>query len=384
MKWSWRIARIAGIGVYVHFTFLFLVAFVVVQAWGDGGGLRRVIEWLAFLVALFAIVVLHELGHALAARRYGIRTRDITLLPIGGVARLERMPEDPWQELVVALAGPAVNVVLAVISLLGLVVLATGSELFGLVGSVGAALQSAVEPSNGSDGLKGLPLAGGVILTQLMVLNLLMVAFNLLPAFPMDGGRVLRALLAMRMDYVRATQTAARIGQGMAVLFVLFAIKNPFLLLIAVFVWLGAASEASSVELRDVLGNLPAREAMITQFQTVAPDEPLKVVMAHIMDGYQRDFPVVSGERVVGMLTRADLLKALAEGGHEQPVSEAMQREFEQAASSELLAGVFRRLQQCRCHSFPVIDRGRLVGVIDMENVGEFIAFRQALRGRGQ
>jgi CBS domain-containing protein len=202
----------------------------------------------------------------------------------------------------------------------------------------------------------------------------------------MDGGRVLRALLAMRMDYVRATQTAARIGQGMAVLFVLTAIviKNPFLLLIAVFVWLGASSEASSVELRDVLGSLPAREAMITQFQTVTPEEPLRVVMAHIMDGYQRDFPVVSGERVVGMLTRADLLKALAEGGHEQPVSDAMQREFEQAAPSELLAAVFRRLQQCRCHSFPVIDHGRLVGVIDMENVGEFIAFRQALRGWGK
>ena len=185
MRWSWRVGRIADIDVYVHSTFLLLLGWVLLQHYLAHGDPAEAIGGLAFILALFGIVVLHELGHALAARRYGIRTRDITLLPIGGVARLERMPEDPRQELVVALAGPAVNVALAAGLFLALA-LGRGPAPVGEVAHV-----------------------GGGVLDQLLWVNVSLAVFNLLPAFPMDGGRVLRAVLALRLDYVRATQIAA-------------------------------------------------------------------------------------------------------------------------------------------------------------------------------
>jgi Zn-dependent protease len=207
MSWSWRIGCIAGIDVYVHFTFLLLLGWVALAHYLAHGDVTETILGLTFVLTLFAIVVVHEIGHALAARRYGIRTRDITLLPIGGVARLEKMPDDPRQELIVALAGPAVNVVLAV----------------GIY--VGLALGQGLGP------VRDVLRVGGPLLAQLFWVNVILAGFNLLPAFPMDGGRVLRALLAMRMDYVRATQVAARIGQGMAVLFGFAGLYgNPFLI----------------------------------------------------------------------------------------------------------------------------------------------------------
>src|SRR5687768_8976895 len=255
MSWSWRIGRIAGIDVYMHFTFLILVAWFALSHYGANRDPMEALTGVLFILALFGIIVLHELGHALAARRYGIRTRDITLLPIGGVARLERIPEDPKQELVVAIAGPLVNVVLAAVIYL---VLAVDIRL--------AELTNATR-------------VGGDFLAQMFLVNVMLVFFNMLPAFPMDGGRVLRALLAMRMDYVRATQIAAGIGQAMAIAFAAWGLfapvfgspSNPFLLFIALFVWLGAAGEASMVQLRSALGGIPVMRAMITSFHTLRP-----------------------------------------------------------------------------------------------------------------
>src|SRR5579872_1955873 len=206
MKWSWRIGRLLGIDVYMHATFLILLVWLGVSYYLPQRRMDDVINGLTLIVALFGIVILHELGHALTARRFGIRTRDITLLPIGGVARLERMPEDPKQELLVALAGPAVNVVLA--GILALMILLTGAAL--------TVLDSR--------------LAGGNFLSNLMWINVVLATFNMVPAFPMDGGRVLRALLAMRMDYVHATQRAASVGQALALVFGLVGLfYNPLL-----------------------------------------------------------------------------------------------------------------------------------------------------------
>lgn len=357
MKWSWRIGRIAGIDIFLHATFLILLAWIGIahyvprQSWVD------VAEGFAFLGALFGIIVLHELGHALAARRFGIHTRDITLLPIGGVARLERMPEDPKQELVVAFAGPAVNIVLA-------------GMLFAILATMGG-VSRALDVS----------VIGGSFLSKLLWANVALAVFNLLPAFPMDGGRVLRALLAMRVSYVRATRTAAYIGQGMALLFgVLGLLFNPFLVLVALFVWMGAAQERNSVQMRAALGGVPVHQAMITEFHDLSPHDPLSRPVEYILAGFQEDFPVVENGKVVGMLTRADVMNALAKHGHNALVQHVMQQQFETAEPAEMLENVVARLQKCACRSLPIAQSGRLVGLLTWDNIAEFLMIKSALQ----
>jgi Zn-dependent protease len=382
VKWSWKIGEISGIGIYLHGTFLILLAWVGLIHILRGNDLADTLHGLTLLIALFGIVVLHELGHALAARRYGISTRDITLLPIGGVARMERMPDDPKQELVVALAGPAVNVVLAVACALGIVLLVGAGQFHAVLQDGWRGFRFFANSQTSLDSLSELPLVGAIFLAKLFVINSGLVIFNLIPAFPMDGGRVLRASLALRMDYVQATQVAASLGQAMALLFGFLGLFsfNPFLVFIALFVWMGAAAEASMVQIRSALGGIPVRQAMITDFQTVSPHNRLEEVAAHVIAGFQQDFPVLDDQRLVGMLMRVDLLKALAEHGAEERVSTVMRRDFRQADPSEMLEGVFGRLHECDCHSLPVVQGTKLVGVIDMENVGEFIALHTALR----
>jgi Zn-dependent protease len=345
----------------MHVTFLILLLWVAASYYMVRHSWTEAVVGLIFILALFGIIVLHELGHALTARRFGIRTRDITLLPIGGVARLERMPEDPKQELLVALAGPAVNVVLAAI-LFGLLLAGRGLVMY-----------------------NQLTLAGGSFLSKLMWVNVFLAAFNLLPAFPMDGGRVLRALLATRMPYVRATHIAANIGQGMALLFGFFGLfSNPFLVFIALFVWMGAAQEASLVEVKSALNGIPVQRVMMTRFRTLAPADSLARAVEQILAGSQQDFPVVENGQVVGVLTRNDLLTGLAKGGETSTVGECMQREFRLAAPNELAESVFTRLQDCNCRTIPVVDHGELVGVVTMENVGEFMMIQTALQGEQQ
>ena len=355
MKWSWKIGEFRGIGVYVHATFLILIGFIVLSHWSAGSGLGKTLEGVGFILALFSCVVLHEFGHALMAARYDIKTRDITLLPIGGLARLERMPDKPLQELWVALAGPAVNVVIA-------------AALFALL-----KFTSAWAP------LEQLSVAGGPFFQRLMVVNVMLVVFNMLPAFPMDGGRVLRALLATRLEYTRATQIAANIGQAMAlVLGFLGFFFNPFLMFIAFFVWIGAGQEASMVQMKSSLAGIPVMRAMITDFQTLTSHDPLARATERILAGSQQDFPVVDDGQVVGILTRRDLLVGLTQHGQERLVGDTMQREFETVDASEMLETAFRRLQTCQCHTALVLQRGELVGMVTMENVGEFVAIQAA------
>lgn len=357
MRWSWKVAEVAGIGVYIHATFWLLILFILYSHWSQGQSLAAALAGVLFVLAIFACVVLHEFGHALMARKYGIRTRDITLLPIGGLARLERMPDDPRQEFWVALAGPAVNVAIA-------------AGLFGALTLLG------IQP-----GLREFRWVGGEFLSKLMWVNLWLVGFNLLPAFPMDGGRVLRAYLAQRMEYTQATQIATRVGQGMAYLFGLVGLfTNPFLIFIALFVWMGAEQEAAMVQMRTSLGGIPVARVMMTDFRALRPDDTLSTAIEHILAGWQQDFPVVFGDRVLGVLTREDLLKALAQGGASAPVRDAMRREIETADSHDMLETALARLRECDCHVLPVVHGGRLVGMLSMDNVGEFMMIQAALR----
>lgn len=357
MKWSLRLGKVAGIDVYIHATFFLLIGWVALSYWMQEHSLAATLLGVGFILTIFACVVLHEFGHALTARRYGIKTRDITLLPIGGVARLERMPEDPAQELWVALAGPAVNLVIAVLLYLGLY--ATRS----------------LEP------LSRWSLTEGPFIQRILLLNVALVLFNMLPAFPMDGGRVLRALLATRIEYTRATHIAANIGQGMALVFgFLGFFSNPFLLFIALFVWIGAGQEASMTQLKSALGGIPIGRAMITDYLTLSPGDSLGRAVELTLAGSQQDFPVEENGRVVGVLTSAGLMQALARGGEGLAVSEVMQRDFQMIDSSEMLDTIVPRLQECQCRTLPVTHNGRLVGLMTMDNIGEFILIQSALK----
>ncbi len=357
MRWSWKIGEFAGIGVYVHATFWLLILFILYAHWSQGNSVATALAGVVFVLAIFACVVLHEFGHALTARKYGIRTRDITLLPIGGLARLERMPEDPRQELWVALAGPAVNVVIAAVLYVVLAALGTAPTW------------------------TRFQLVGGEFLENLMLVNVALVGFNMLPAFPMDGGRVLRAFLAERMEYTRATQLAARIGQGMAFLFGLAGLfTNPFLVFIALFVWMGAEQEAAMVQMRSSLGGIPVARVMMTDLRALRPEDTLATAVDHILGGWQQDFPVVDDGRVLGVLTRDDLLKALPQRGSAVPVEDVMRRDFQMADSHDMLEHALGLLRDCQCRSLPVLHAGRLVGMLTLDNVGEFLAIESALR----
>ena len=358
--WSFRLGRMLGVDVYVHFTFLLLLGFIGVAHGLAGRSLDAALTGVLFFAGIFLCVLLHEFGHALAARRYGIKTRDITLLPIGGLARLERIPEKPVQELVVALAGPAVNVVIAAGLAVGL--------------WLGGYWQT----------LSSLSLTGGNMYERLLLANLFLVAFNLIPAFPMDGGRVLRSLLAMRLGPVRATNLAAAIGKGIAVVFGFVGLfTNPMLLLIALFVWIGASQEAAAVEMKSAFDGVPVRAAMLTQFETLSPPTTLGDASQILLAGSQQDFPVVERGQVVGLLTRERLFEALRDRGESQVVAEVMERNFQVARPEDLLDEVMGQSQPERPAAIPVLHNGRIAGLLTPDNIGELYMISAALRARG-
>ena len=364
MRWSIQLARVAGIDVRIHLTFLLLPAYFALVAYGKAG-LPAAIGAVVYTLLVFLCVLLHEFGHALAARRYGIRTADITLWPIGGVARLERMPDKPLQELVVALAGPAVNVVIALVLALAL----------GLSGSFFR--DPGLEPDVMQ--LWNLPYS-------LLAANIILVLFNLIPAFPMDGGRVLRALLATRLNYARATQIAATVGQICAIIFGFIGFfwnGGPTLILIAFFIFMAASQEATAAQMRDVTRQTRLSEALITDFRTLPLEATLADAIALLLRGTQQDFPVVDGAgRAAGVLTRQDLIAALGSDarGQATPVATVMRRDIPSVSVYASFEDAFRTMQQCGCPALPVVDGfDRLVGLITPENVGELMMIQSVL-----
>ncbi|MAT42516.1 MAG: site-2 protease family protein [Anaerolineaceae bacterium] len=360
MKWSFKIAKIAGIDVKVHSTFFLLIIWIGVSYWITQRNIQAALSGILFIVLLFLFVVLHEFGHALTARKYGIPTKDITLLPIGGVARLERMPEKPKEELIVAIAGPLVNLFFAVV-LFTVIFLTTGFSQ-----------------------IPQLNITSGTLIERLAIVNLSLFLFNLIPAFPMDGGRIVRALLAMRLEYTRATQTAAALGQGIALIFGLIGLLfNPFLLFIAFFVWIGASQESSMVQVRSAMSGIPIQRAMLTRFQTLNTNQRLSDAAEAIIAGYQQDFPVVDmNGQMVGILTRKNLMHALATEGQTANISSFMDRNFITAESGEMLETVSARLQTCGCNTVPILENNNLIGLVTMENIGEFLMIQSALKSQ--
>jgi Zn-dependent protease/predicted transcriptional regulator len=357
MRWTFHIARIAGIDVKMHATFLLLLAFYGFAFYGQGG-LPAAIQGVVFISLVFCCVLLHEFGHALAARRYGIHTPDITLLPIGGLARLDRMPEKPSEELVVAIAGPLVNVVIAALL----------APFVPLV---------MVKP-------EVLEHFGFGLIPQLFIANCILVVFNLIPAFPMDGGRILRAFLAMRMDYARATNIAATIGQTLAFAGALCALvwwRNPVLMLVAIFVFFGAQSEAAHAQMRSITSGLRVRDAMVTRFEVLPRGATLHDAVQAVLNTSQHDFPVVdeSGS-VIGILARDDLIVALREASPQTTVLESMRTNVPCLNPMMFFDRAQALMQESGSPALPVVDQvGRLVGLFTHENVGELILLQSAL-----
>ncbi len=369
MGGSLNIGKLAGIKVYVHWTFMLLIAYIVYNGYSSGLQTTGVLYHILLVLAVFTCVVLHELGHALAARRYGIGTRDITLLPIGGVASLEAIPEKPKQELVVAIAGPLVNVVIA--SVLWIFAsLALSGELF--------------QPENIENTLQNLSFPTFIV--SLIMVNVMLILFNAIPAFPMDGGRVLRAVLAMTMDRVKATHIAARIGQFIAVLFVLgglFYVKNPFLILIGVFVFLGASAEAQAVVTGSVLSGFKVKDALRSRYTVLPASATIKEAVAELLAGSDQDFLVADEGAIEGVLRRKDLIRALAEFPNEtdvQTIDPFVERNLPYLKPDNDIKDIYPMMQQNGFDLLPVLDeQGTLVGVLDLDNLTEFIMIRSAI-----
>lgn len=342
--------RLFGVPVRLHFTFVLLVLFLVAYEAKDGwSGMANV----GFVLAMFASVVLHELGHATMARRYGIRTVDIVLYPIGGVARLERSPR-PAEELWIALAGPAVNVLITAI-------------LFGVLTAMNTPLDvNAV----------GSPEHANVIL-RIGFGNLILAAFNMIPAFPMDGGRVLRAVMARFTSEETATRRAATAGRFLAILIGLAGLLSGqfMLVFIALFVYLGASQETAVVEGRTLTHGVLVRNAMITDYRTLEHGNTIREAANLLLATSQHDFPVTLGTQVIGLLGRTALLRGMAEAGPDAYVASIMDREFPKVSPLDDLEGVLPVMAQTSCAL--VMDGEDLVGLLTRENLSEFLMLRK-------
>jgi Zn-dependent protease len=356
MEWSWRVGKIRGIDIKIHFTFVFALIWGA-RAWGDGAG--GAAYGVALTLGLFAFVLLHELGHALAALRYGIRVHDIVLLPIGGLARLSRMPETPRHELVVALAGPAVNVALMLLTL----------------------------PIIGADlAMGGRVMAGEITRPGLMnfvwfvaVINFSLLAFNMLPAFPMDGGRVLRALLAMKLRYGRATRWAAAVGQMFAVSFGVFGLMtgNWMFAVVAVFIFLGAGAEGQDAVLRERLRDVSVTQAVEREAPVLPADLPAHVAFDRLMRSPYRVMAVVNADgEYAGMVTRSSLQQGWSQGqrGDLAHFVEQPPVRLDCAAS---LDDARQQMAEAESTVAPVFCGGRFTGLIDLETIGRIATMRQ-------
>ena len=355
-SWSWQLGTIAGIRVLVHPTFLLLVAWFAATQWLHARSAAQAGSAVVFLLLLFGCVLLHELGHALMARRFGYATREITLLPIGGIARLARIPDDPRQSFWITVAGPAVNAAIAVV-------------LFAVLRVTGA-----WQP------LDSAGLSDGAFVEQLLLANVSLVVFNLLPAFPMDGGRALRALLATWLDDRRATHIAARLGQWMAVLFAFVGLLgSPLLILIALFVWAGATAEAAMADVRASLHGVRVTQAMRHALTTVAPDDPLSVAVDLVQRGGQHDFPVVDHDHVAGLLARDDLVRGVRRHGLRARVGEMMDPDALVVGPMDMVADVLGRLDEEQKPAALVVSNDRIIGLISRTGIAEFLTLHAAL-----
>jgi len=359
MNWSFKLGRLWGINVFMHWTFFILLGWILLANLGAGQTLTQSLMGVFFILALFGCVVLHEYGHALTARRYGVKTKSITLLPIGGVANMEKMPDKPIHELWVALAGPAVNFAIAI--LLGI--------YFYISGTFPDFSQESIDPN----------ITMGNFLFYLFIVNIILAVFNLIPAFPMDGGRVLRALLSMRFERSTATNIAAKIGQFLAILFVFAGFfYNFWWIFIGLFIFLGAGAEANFEATRMALSKYKVRDALMHQFTKLHAYETIERAVAILLDGQEKEFLVEQDNEIIGVVTRNEIIQGLKEFGQNANINRIVNRDYLTLTPDMELQEAYQKMAQANASISPVMEAGELIGVIDMENITEVVMLENA------
>ena len=359
MRGGLKIARLFGIDVFVHWTFSLLIAFIIFRGVRAEYSAQELVWSVLFILLLFFIVVLHELGHSLTARRFGIPTRNITLLPIGGVASLEKMPEKPKEELLVALAGPLVNVVLAIVL-----------YFFISIPSEEILVDKMSEPIN-----------PGNIVLYLFIVNIILAVFNMIPAFPMDGGRVLRAMLSIKIKRHKATVIAARIGQVLAVFFIIGGFYgNPFLILIGLFIIFGAQAEAQHTKTNYMLKGATLSDVLMQNYETLQSSDSIKVAIQKLLDGQSKNFLVLDENNYpVGTLDRESMIKSISENGVEIDVASCMNADLLKFRASTEVESAYREMQTNNISLALIYENEEFIGIVDSENILEYIMLQSAL-----
>ena len=358
MKNALYLGSVGGIRIYIHWTFLILIGWIVFNNMRSGANVSEILWSILFVLTIFACVTFHELGHALTAKKFRIKTRDITLLPIGGVANMESIPEKPGEEFLVALAGPAVNVVIS-----GILFLAIGSTV-----TQESFLQ--LETIN-----------GGNFLFALMFVNLWLALFNLIPAFPMDGGRVFRAILAFWMDRVRATYIAARLGQFLAMGFVLLGLfYNPFLVFIGVFVFLGAQAEADQTQTNAMMEGYKVSDAVWGSSPEIESDATIRMAADRLLEGQNKYFLIGKTSQPEGFIGRDEIIKGLRDLGESALVRQVMRLELLHLNPDMPLKTALMEMQLQNQEFALVVSDGKVLGALDRDNIAEFVMIRNAIQ----
>jgi len=357
MRWSITIGRVFGITLRLHVTFLLLLAFIGYAGFAEAGAAGAL--WATTLFcSIFACIVLHELGHSVVAQCLGVEVKSITLLPIGGVAALRHIPENPWHEIAITVAGPMVN---AAIALVLLPVTGLPSHLLYL----------------------NMPQSMGGLLDALVKANLVLFAFNFIPAFPMDGGRLLRAVLALAMSYRRATFVAATVGQGLAILFVLVGLTHPeywLWTLIGVFIFIGAEGEEKMVRARSLLREVEVEDVMAHEFTVLSPGDAVARGLERIYQTGQDDFPVVEGDRLFGVATRQAMLEAVNKIGPDARLTEVMDTGVPSISPRANLSQVYEAMLTDGHTGLPVVQDGRLVGWLGLDNISRYLLVQSSIK----
>lgn len=358
MKWSLNLGRITGIDIFVHWTFIILIIWIFFSHISMGHGWEQSLMGVLFILVLFACVLLHELGHALAGKRFGVKTKNIVLLPIGGVANMEKIPEQPKQELWVALAGPAVNLVIAIV-------------LFFIL-----------QQSGGMPNMLDMEthMSSSNFLFNLFIVNIILAVFNLIPAFPMDGGRVLRALLALKFNRTKATEIAAHTGQFLAIIFVLIGLfSNVWLVFIGLFVFIGAGAESNFEATRSILSKYKVVDVLMKHYIALAAHEPINRAVEKLLNGQEKEFLIIDNNKLSGFITRNEIIDGLNQLGGSAPLDNVVRKDFLQLSPDMKLDKAYELMLKRGISFSPVFQDGELIGVLNTENIIEMIMVNKAL-----